>query len=301
MFYNSEARGSNSAVSLLSKRQRQARISFIDSSMKRALVLYNNTSSSPSSARQEKETTFNQSQTSSGSTNKLKSSVLNLNLDLPSNGERLDQIKFYYDLNELSSSCLATKQVKLEEKTRIKSVEREKIKSAERRGLIKMVPAVAYCQAIESTDTIRERQLKEKAIEEARYIVSNKFTAYDEANKKLAEKHRLQIQELKRKKSQELKELLDEENREQQERNRLKAIEDANRQRILDKKTRRRALRQAKAKSIEEARLNEEKRELLRQIESARIRDQEMEKVSFTHFQEYFLNIINFVHKDSYD
>lgn len=268
-------RMSNSAVSLLFRRRKhQAFVNSVDESMSRALVLYNHPSTNET----------NPPHNSSASTPRscfAKPSILNLNLSLPSKSDRLDQIKQFFEMNQLK---IDAKQVKLKEKekTRVKSVEHNHIKRAERKGLIKIVPAVAYCQAIESVEAIQARQLREKAIEEASYIVSDQFLASDMDNRKLAEKNRLQIEELKRKKSQQLKALIQQENIENDEKIRQKKIQDANRQRQIEEKAKVRAIRQAKAKAAEETRLAEEKRELLREIELARIRDEEMAKIRMT-------------------
>jgi hypothetical protein len=198
---------SHSAASLLFRRQKhQACARFIDESMSRALVLYNqNVENNENNAKTPRNSTAASTPRQCFS----KPSILNLNLSLPSNADRLEQIKQFYEMNQLK---IDAKQMKLKEKerTRVNSVEvHSHIKKAERKGLIKVVPAVAYCQAIESVEAIRAKQLRERAIEEASYIVSDQFSALEASNRKLAEKNRLQIEELKRKKSQELKALIE--------------------------------------------------------------------------------------------
>ena len=60
---------------------------------------------------------------------------------------------------------------------------------------------------------------------------------------------------------------------------RLKAVDDANRLKILEEKAKQRAIRTSKAKALEEAKLREEKLIQIKENEAARLREEKMIKI----------------------
>ena len=265
-----------SAISLLSKRKKVARITFIDESLKRALLLFKN----------------DKTNTIDGSHGLFEDSILNFKYDKILNHVKLDQNRSNNEEFHSTELKIATKQLKLEEKYRIKALEDFQIKAAERKGMIKLIPAAAYLKSIEdiqksareertkgisglrSIENTTSREIEElqrfyrfqdKSISEAKKIAIEEFFRKQELEKmhqKHAEESRKKTDVLKKKQNEEsskLKNLLEAEKKVEEERMRLKAVDDANRLKILEEKAKQRAIRTSKAKALEEAKLREEK------------------------------------------